>query len=180
MVKMENNINHTAELNSQYDIVARAYELYSTSILNYIKHRINRPHEAEDMVQDVFLHSLLYKSIIRDDTVRWFLYSIARNLIVDKIRRHYKHQRLTTYYYDYVPKIGNDTDQKLLVGELKRLEAEQIRSLSTQRRKVYVLNRFGDNCSEQIALSMSLSKRTVEHHLLSARTTIRERMRMFI
>ena len=38
----------------------------------------------------IFLTDLDYKQMLRPDTVKYFLFTIARNIVTDYIRRYYK------------------------------------------------------------------------------------------
>ena len=60
------------------NIITRSYEEYHQVILNYITYRIAHRYEAEDLTQDVFVRLMDYKQMLRPDTVKYFLFTIAR------------------------------------------------------------------------------------------------------
>jgi len=161
-------------------LITHSYEKYHQTILSYITYRINHKYEAEDMVQDVFVRLLDYKAMLREDTVKYFLFTIARNLVTDYIRRYYKKQEVTTYIYETTTTTVADTDENCIADDLLRLENNKLSTFSPQRRKVYVLNRFEDLCVGEIADELQLSKRTVENHLLMGRKIMRAFMRQCI
>ena len=86
--------------NTYDDIITRSYEEYYQVILTYITYRITHRYEAEDLTQDVFVRLLDYKQMLRPDTVKYFLFTIARNIVIDYIRRYYKKQEIDSYIYD--------------------------------------------------------------------------------
>ena len=88
-------------INSSDNIITRSYEEYHQVILNYITYRITHRYEAEDLTQDVFVRLLDYKQMLRPDTVKYFLFTIARNIVTDYIRRYYKKQEIDSYLYDF-------------------------------------------------------------------------------
>ena len=65
------------------NIITRSYEEYYQVILTYITYRITHRYEAEDLTQDVFIRLLDYKQMLRPDTVKYFLFTIARNIVTD-------------------------------------------------------------------------------------------------
>ena len=73
-------------------IIIDAYNAYQSSLINYISVRVGDKELAKDLSQDVFLRLVSYKSMIRKDTVRSMIYTIAYNLIIDYLRRYYKKQ----------------------------------------------------------------------------------------
>lgn len=74
--------------------LTEVYVTYRPLVLRYITGKLNGCLEAEDLVQDAFLRLLEYRSMLRPETVRSFLYTIVRNLITDYLRRHYKKQEV--------------------------------------------------------------------------------------
>jgi RNA polymerase sigma factor (sigma-70 family) len=161
-------------------IVARSYEEYYQTILKYITYRINHKYEAEDLVQDVFIRLLDYKQMLREDTVKYFLFTIARNIVTDYIRRYYKKQEVTSYMYDIVVTTSNETEENLIVQDLLSLERNHLQTFPAQRKIIYSLSRFGGQTTDDISDKMNLSRRTVENHLLLGRKCMRAYIRQCI
>ena len=86
--------------NTSDSIITRSYKEYYQVILTYITYRITHRYEAEDLTQDVFVRLLDYKQMLRPDTVKYFLFTIARNIVIDYIRRYYEKQEINSYIYD--------------------------------------------------------------------------------
>ena len=141
-------------------LVADSYASYHRSVYLYIYYRINSKEEAEDLSQDVFL--------------KYFIHTIARNLVNDYLRRHYKKQEITSYMYEHAVTYTNETESQIIAKDLLSLEKRKLQMLSDQRRKVYVLNRFQDKSVSEISMSLNISHRTVENHLFASRKEIRE------
>lgn len=74
--------------------LTEVYVTYRPLVLRYIAGKLNGCLEAEDLAQDAFLRLLEYRSMLRPETVRSFLYTIVRNLVTDYLRRHYKKQEV--------------------------------------------------------------------------------------
>ena len=141
-------------------LVADSYASYHRSVYLYIYYRINSKEEAEDLSQDVFL--------------KYFIHTIARNLVNDYLRRHYKKQEITSYMYEHAVTYTNETESQIIAKDLLSLEKRKLQMLSDQRSKVYVLNRFQDKSVSEISMSLNISHRTVENHLFASRKEIRE------
>ena len=107
--------------------------------------------------------------MLRPDTVKFFIYTISRNLVNDYLRRHYKKQEITSYIYDHATTCTNETENQIVANDL--LE---------QRRKIYIMSRFEDKSSSEISAKLNLSRRTVENHLFISRKEIREYMKQCI
>lgn len=162
-------------------LITLSYEMYHQTILSYIEYRINHKYEAEDLAQDVFIRLLEYQPILREDTVKYFLFTIARNIITDYLRRYYKKQEITTYIYDNTAHTtAPKADEGCIVKDILHLENNKLQTFSAQRRCVYTLNRYEEMSVSEISDKLQLSKRTVENHLLAGRKIMRSFMRQCI
>ena len=163
-----------------FQLIAEAYQQFQPSVLLYILYKVNSREEAEDLTQDVFLRLMDYSRMLRPETVKCFIYTIARNLVYDYLRRYYKAQEVTSYIYDCVETSTRDTESNIIARDLQVCELGRMRLLPLQRRKVYALNRFGGKSAAEISCLLGLSRRTVENHLFISRKERREYMRQCI
>ncbi|MBM6659680.1 sigma-70 family RNA polymerase sigma factor [Bacteroides gallinaceum] len=171
---MENRIKLSDRLITEY------YEEYRQSVFFYICRRIENRSDAEDLIQDAFLRLLEYRMMIRRDTLKYFLFTIVRNLLNDYLRRYYKRQEIDRYLYDTLPVTTVEPESRMVADELRRLESRRVSALPEQRRKVYIMSRFQDKSAEDIAEELKLSRRTVENHLFISRREVREFIRRCI
>lgn len=162
-----------AQPNISCDSFTEFYNEYRDSIQTYIACRIPHKHDAEDLTQDVFIRLLDYRQLINRDTVKSFLYTIARNIITDVLRRHYKKEEITSYLYDTARTSTNETENAIITGELFSLLKTHISQLPPQRQQVYTMRYSQYLSSEEIACRMQLSKKTVENHLQIARNEVK-------
>ena len=171
---MENRMKLSDRLITEY------YEEYRQSVFFYICRRIENRSDAEDLTQDAFLRLLEYRMMIRRDTLKYFLFTIVRNLLNDYLRRYYKRQEIDRYLYDTLPVTTVEPESRMVADELRRLESRRVSALPEQRRKVYIMSRFQDKSADDIAEELNLSKRTVENHLFISRKEVREFIRQCI
>ena len=161
-------------------LISDSYKEYYSSVCSSINYRINNWETARDLSQDVFLRLIDYKQMLRPDTVKYFIFTIARNLLNDYLRRYYKKQEITSYIYDHSITYTNETESLIIAKELSLLEKHKLEMLSDQRRKVYTMNRFEDKSISEISSELSISPRTVENHLFVSRKVVRDFIRQCI
>lgn len=171
---MENSTMTTSQL------ITDSYELYHRQVYLYIYYKVNNQEEAEDISQDVFLRLMEYKQMLRPDTVKFFIYTISRNLVNDYLRRYYKKQEISSYLYDRAETSTNETESRIISNDLAILEERKLSVLPTQRRKIYAMSRFEDKSVADISMELNLSQRTVENHLRMGRHEMREYIKMCI
>lgn len=162
-----------ANTNIADQLIARSYEEYHSIILSYITHRITHRYEAEDLAQDVFVRLLDYEQMLRPDTVKYFLFAIARNIVIDYLRRYYKKQEIDSYLFETADTSTNETEEQIIGNDLMFIERRRLAAMPEQRRLVYTFNRFEGKNSPEIAAEMNLSCRTVENHLFIGRREMR-------
>ena len=118
--------------------------------------------------------------MLREKTVKDFIFTIARNLIIDYLRHYYKRQEITSYIYDMQEATTSDTETHVITRDLQAHEWMKVIALPEQRRKVYCMSRYEDRSTAEIAATLNLSLRTVENHLFRGRKEVREYMRQCI
>ena len=152
--------------------LTEVYVTYRPLVLRYITGKLNGCLEAEDLVQDAFLRLLEYRSMLRPETVRSFLYTIVRNLVTDYLRRHYKKQEVIACMQERLSASVVDTEcrQELFV----------LQQLPFKTRAVYYKSRFDEKSALEIAIDLDIPKRTVEGYLLKGRKVVREYIKQCI
>lgn len=161
-------------------LIADSYEQYHFQVYFYIYNKVNNKEEAEDLAQDVFVRLLDYKQMLRSDTIKFFIYTISRNLVNDYLRRYYKKQEITSYMYDMAKTNHNDVESRVIADDLLACEKRRLEYLPQQRRKIYAMSRFEDKSVTDISKELNLSRRTVENHLFISRKEVREYLKQCI
>jgi len=161
-------------------LISDSYMNYHHIVYQYICYKISSREDAEDLSQDVFLHLMEYKQMLRPDTVKCFILTIARNLVTDYLRRYYKKLEITSYIYDMMETSHNDVESCAVASDLLACEKQRIGLLPQQRRKIYVMSRFEDKSVADISEELNLSRRTVENHLFIGRKEVRKYLKQCI
>lgn len=162
------------------EIVARSFNELFPFINNYIASKINNRYDAEDLAQDVFVRLLDYKQMLRPETVKSFLFTIARNLVIDYLRRHYKKQEISANMFEFMPTFVDDVESKLHEKEILSLERMKLSTFSSQRKSVYMLARYEEKSITEISDELNISIRTAESHLYTGRKIMRKYIRQCV
>ncbi len=155
-------------------LITEVYEIHRARLADYIARRVNDAELAEDIVQDAFVRILELRDMICETTVVSFMYSVARNLVIDHLRRKMYRLEANSYMYDREKnRTELPADRMLHLENIKECERMRVESLPEQRRKVYCLSRYEDKTPAEIAEEMNLRLRTVETHLMLGRRDVR-------
>ncbi len=164
----------------QNELITTAFNKYHSSLVNYISNKTNCREDAEDIAQDVFIRLIDYKQMILEETVKSFVYTIARNLTIDYLRRHCKMETVSIDMFEHHEISPVQIECNLDEKRLLRLENIKLRTFSPQRKIVYSLSRKEELSVNEISESLQISRRTVECHLLAGRKMMREYIKQCI
>lgn len=136
-MKLEDNSPISAFLlkkaqNSDETALTEIYGLFFRKIYNFVYYRVSHKETAEDLAEEVFVKAFAKLSSVKDEkSFEGWLYSIARNLVID----YYRQKKTTValedventleYETNVVDVVNLDQQQKQLLKVLKGLGAEQ-------------------------------------------------------
>ncbi len=130
---------------------------------------------ARDIVQEIFIKIwLLREELPQKDNFPNFLFIVARNHILDELRRKVKEDPFADQLQAWFRQSPLQADQQLLYHESQALIHQAVSNLTEQQRQVYLLTRENGWSQEEIAQHLQVSKNTVKTHMTRALTAIRE------
>jgi RNA polymerase sigma factor (sigma-70 family) len=162
-------------------------------LLGFIRSRVSTVEEAEDILQDVFYQFIEgFNSIQSLDRVTSWLYSVARNKIIDRYRRDASRPKRT----DFEMLTGNDDDAPLTLQEIlpdldNTPEATLLREaiwdevtdalteLPADQREVFILNELEEKSFREIAEETGISINTLLSRKRYAIMALRKRLQNF-
>jgi len=143
-------------------------------IRNYLFYLSGDVKLAEDLVQDVFLQLWEKRESIKNETVRAFLFTIARNSFLKSLRRNKYDLKFQSTYFEQVEK---ESPQFLL--ELKEFDEKlqkTISGLPEKCRIVYLMSRIDEMTYPQIAESLKVSVKAIEKQMSKALSILRKEL----
>jgi RNA polymerase sigma-70 factor (ECF subfamily) len=151
------------------------FDTYRNRLFYYISHFIKSEQVAEELVMDVFMKIWMGKELASQiNNFDAFLFRIAHNKSIDFLRSAAKDSLLKELLWEEIQVAsGEQADTSMLIKEYEEKSREAISLLSPQRKKVYNLSREQDLAHDQIAEQLSISKATVNNHIVEAQRFIR-------
>jgi RNA polymerase sigma-70 factor (ECF subfamily) len=146
--------------------------IYTTAI-KYLK----SPIIAQDVIQDVFLKLWFERKTINESKpLEAWLYTVAKNNILNKLRKIANDWKAIDTLSYTNPNSINNTDYKLLDSEYNRQMALVLSQLSEQQRIAFALSREEKLSYIEIGEKMGISPLTVKTHLSRALHTIKKQL----
>jgi RNA polymerase sigma-70 factor (ECF subfamily) len=163
----EGNLQAYNELFERY-----AKRLYFFSV-KYLKSAEN----AEEIVQEVFLKIWNNrKQLLVQESIESYLFTIARNGILNTIRKS-KSEQTYLNYLKVNPGKNVLLDEELNFYELEKAYQRAIDQLSPRRKDVYLLSKAESLTNAEIANKLNISVKTVENQMTTAIADIRKNLR---
>ncbi|MFT4416404.1 RNA polymerase sigma factor [Fredinandcohnia humi] len=122
-------------------IISDLFHQYSDDIYNFLLYRLGKA-DVEDLVQEVFIRAMNgFDSFQGKANPKTWLYSIARNIAIDEIRRRNrrKWKSIIPFHFSHEPNTEETPEKVLQLTEENRELYHAIESLQSSYRDVIVL-----------------------------------------
>src|SRR6516164_1607410 len=166
-------------------------EKYKQPVMNLVYRTLHDEAEAEDLAQNVFLQ--VYKSAKRYESRAKFstwLFTIARNLCLNEIRRRSRHpadslEESHAEHEDqprqqFEDKSSVPPPEKLLHGELAQKIEEALAGLPENQRTAILLCRQEELSYEEIAKILGCSLSATKSLIHRGRETLKEKLKPYL
>jgi RNA polymerase sigma-70 factor (ECF subfamily) len=140
---------------------AGLFDHYHDPVYRYIRSRVGRPSDAEDLTQTVFVKVLesLPRYESRGVPFGGWLFRLARNTVIDFVRTQRIHQDLDVIE----PRANQDPPPDAMVEQREQIEAvgEALGALTDEQREVIALRFFAGLSAREAATVMDKQEGTI-------------------
>lgn len=144
-------------------------------LLGFIRNRVSNLEEAEDILQDVFYQFVAgYESIESLDRVTSWLFSVARNKIIDRYRRDSARPKRADLgihsgfddgapltLQEILPDLGNTPEDIYLREAIWEAIMEALDELPKEQREIFILNEIEEKSFREISEETNVSINTL-------------------
>ena len=159
-------------INGDSEAFGELYTVHVTKIFRYVYYNVHDKERTEDITQEVFLKA--WKAIGsckgKEKTFSSWLYRIAHNLIIDKLR---KSQKQISHEAELPDEI-RDTSDRMEISLEQRDLLKVIDILSPNQRQVILMKFIEDMDNQEIAETMGKSTGAIRILQMRALETLRK------
>lgn len=162
-------------------------------LLGFIRNRVKSLQEAEDIMQDVFYQFISgFEDIKSIDRVTSWLYSVARNKIIDRYRRDASRPQLVDYelnassedgapltLQEILPDLDNTPESALIREAIWDEITEALAQLPADQREIFIQNEIEERSFREIAEETGVSINTLLSRKRYAILALRSRLQNF-
>ena len=143
------------------------YENYAPDIYRFAVWLAGDRSEAEDITSETFVRAWVHIDRIRTETLKAYLFTIARNLFLEQQRKRKRHVVLYDIYPDPAPEPGKATEARLQIGNIQQV----LDTLPEVDRTAFILRIQHELPYDEIArvLGISLTNTKVKVHRIRKR-----------
>lgn len=138
------------------------HELHAADLWRYVYSLTRDTYQAEDIVQETLLRAWNSPDLLREraEAVRGWLFTVARNLVIDQARSaRSRHEKSS----DLLPETPAGDHAERVFDEI--LIRDALATLSQSHRQVVVLAYYGARSTHDIAAELGIAEGTVKSRL---------------
>ncbi|MDR2388165.1 MAG: RNA polymerase sigma-70 factor [Tannerellaceae bacterium] len=157
------------------------FELLYAPLCLYAGRYISDPLTREDIVQDVFC--IVWekrKEILPNTSAGKYLASCVKNNSLNYLKRQGYLQEYRIYATTTRPSYDPGREEPYLLKELEELLARTLEKLPETYRLAFILSRFEEKSTEEIAAMMQVSVRSVERYRARATEILRQELKDYL
>lgn len=153
----------------------RSWQLHESELKAFLRHRLQGDAAADDLLQDVFMKAMRQGgAFCRVDNPRAWLFQVARNALIDHLRRPRVHEPLAEALHEAIAEQPPEPQAPVdaLSGCLDRVLSE----LPADDAEILRACDIEGQTQREFAAAKGLSLPATKSRLLRARQRLRERM----
>lgn len=147
-----------------------AMDALNGRLRRFVRRRVGSREDAEDVIQEAYLRVLRYSDEHKIDSEERLLFSAARNLAVDSMRRRRTREKIAADYatLEWESQSWPAADDELYIWQCLNIVEAAVALLPQRCREVFLLHRVHDLSYRQIAAHCGISVSAVEKHVARA------------
>jgi RNA polymerase sigma-70 factor (ECF subfamily) len=183
---LENELHYLKQLKEDsHEAYTALYNFYLPKLYAFIYNLTRSKQAAEDIVQETFVKLWMNRANINPDpetSFKSYLFTIARNLMLDEFRRQINHPVFTEYieYANQIQLSENTTENHIDFSEFCTQLNKAKKKLSSRQLEIFHLNKESGKDIEAIAAHLGISPKSVRNQLSTALSILRKEMKDFV
>ncbi len=157
------------------------YCFYLNDLYRYVYLFLRSKEASEEIIQDVFVRVWQRREyLIEVNSFKAYTYRIAKNLLLDEIRKRQIEQRVLVMLRPENEESCEKSDERLIYKQYYQLAQNAINLLPEKRRQIVEMRTKEGLSLDEIAERLSISKNVVKKQLYAGLGFIRNHLREYV
>jgi RNA polymerase sigma-70 factor (ECF subfamily) len=160
------------------ELVARLFKEHNTTLVRFLTTRLHSVSEAKEVAQEAYVRVLQLDKPGASNLLRAYLFRVALNLAIDRIRRRKVQQRIYVSDPDLMEAAEDlcDPERYAVAREDLMLVARSLTELPEKCLKAFLMYRLEGETQARIAERLGITDRTVNSYVRRAMLYCRLRL----
>ncbi|HEX4049962.1 MAG TPA: RNA polymerase sigma factor [Steroidobacteraceae bacterium] len=176
MTPSAHQLDAIATSDSRSAAIEQLFREHNHLLICFLEARLGHHQEAKDVAQEAYVRLLELERPNTISFLRAYLFKIAANLAIDRIRSRGTQRRADVLNFFIDDEHADCVEQEVVAAEQAGRFWESLGELPRHYRQAVVMNRIEDLSTLEIAASMGKTDRTVRRYIADALTYCRLRL----
>ena len=157
------------------------YEKYHRALYCFALKLSKNPHEAEELVQSVFVTVWETRQTIDPSkSFSAYLFSIARNRFYDMLRKRVTENCYAAYLFQQNKLFADDLEKELEDKEINEIIHKLLQQIPERQQEIFRLSRHENLSYKQIAGKLQISENTVDTQIRKVLNFLRKELPKYL
>ncbi len=161
-----------------YAVVKQLFREHNRALVNFLLTRLSSEQEARDVAQEAYVKLLQLHQPGAVGFLRGYLFRIAANLSIDRVRTRKVQERAATELFDDLEEVETEAlEHQAITREEFDLACEALNELSPKHRQAFVRHVIEGYSTPEVSAELGIDERTVRKYVTRALLHCRQRLR---
>lgn len=154
------------------------FNYYYPRLYNFSRSFLKMEDGIDDLLQEVFVKLWQNrKNINSADTFNAYIFTIARNLLLNELRSRLNNQKMKDRLHDLSVAEEYSLFKQIEYNDLKEKIDLAIGELPARGKEIFMLSRNDGLSHKEIAEKLQISTKTVEYHITQSTSFLKKKLR---
>lgn len=153
---------------AQHSLISRLFRENNQALLNFLLTHLHNEHEASEVAQEAYVKLLQLDKPQAISFLRTYLFRIAANLAIDRLRRGNRKSRIERFQAVQEWTTGPAVEREVLAAQEVALLRQAIAELEPKYQRAFIQHKFRDRPIADIAAELHVTPRMIRTYIARA------------
>lgn len=150
------------------EAISTLFREHNRALVNFLLTRLPSEAEAREVAQEAYVRLLQLDQPVAVSFLRWYLFKIAKGIAVDRHRQRTARQRLDKFDVFAGLDVTSPTESSAMAADELAVLLSALRELPQKCQQAFLLHRFRDLSTTEVAARMGLTDRMIRKYVRRA------------
>jgi RNA polymerase sigma factor (sigma-70 family) len=175
---MADSVPTTESTRERAALVSELFRNHNRMLVRFLQSKLQNPQEAREIAQEAYVRLLELERTGAVGFLRAYLFRIASNLAIDRLRSRYTRERIDAYCPDPLEEVTQEgpVEREVFAADEMRVFWASLAELPEHYRQAFVMHRLENLSTGEIARKIGKSERMVRRYIVHTLTYCRCRL----